>query len=606
MIGQHSYTAEDFKALEDSIQKIMHIKKIPGVQIAIVSKDSVIWNGNLGYADIKDSIPVTDQTMFRIGSTSKSFVAVSAMQLIEQGKLSLEDELKVVAPEVPFENPWEATNPIKLKHLLEHTTGFDDLHLRDYATNGENWTTLQGLEFNPTSRTARWEPGTHMSYCNSGPSIAAFMVEKKSMLSIEDYAEQNIFTPLGMAHSSYLLTDHVKKNLSKGYTDAEFTEAPYWHIIDRAAGSINSTALEMANYVRLFLNRGIFDSTQILSLESIERMEHPQTTLSAKSGHDEGYGCYIYSNCYKGVKMYGHNGAMGGFLNSMHYIPELGLGFAFTINNSGVGGFSEIQRQVYDFLIPDEMVKVAADFKADATIDPEMMGWYRSATTRSQMSRMIDWVVGGFNIMENGGKYYYKTLFGNAREVFPIKENVLLLENKNHRFTSIILLKDKKGNTIIQMPDFSGNYIKSSAPSIWGTIGIAILCLLILLSAIFAALAWIPIQIFGKEKISNIKVRIWTLITTLFLLGLFITFILASRSNAIEVLGNFTWWSFAIFAFSLLFGISSIITFVISLFSFRSTMNKAARIHQFLIASACLIATLFFYHWGFIGLMTWA
>ncbi|MBI9033232.1 MAG: serine hydrolase [Bacteroidales bacterium] len=606
LMAQAQFTTQDFKSLEDSIQKIMDQKKIPGVQIAIVNKDSILWNGNLGYADIKNQIPVTNETMFRIGSTSKSFVAISAMQLIEQGKLSLEDELKVVAPEVPFENLWEETNPIKLKHLLEHTTGFDDLRLRDYATNAENWTTLQGLEYHPESRVSRWEPGMYMSYCNTGPGIAAFMIEKKSMLTIEDYVKQNIFTPLEMVHSDYLLSDYVRKNLSKAYISAEYEEAPYWHIVDRAAGSINTTALEMGNYIRMLLNKGMHDSIQIISPESIERMQQAQTTLSAKAGLDEGYGCYLYSKQHKGIKMYAHNGGMQGFLNSMIYIPELGLGFNFTINNSGVGGLGDIEKIILNFLIPEEMVKTAADFKTDATISPEMMGWYRSTTSRMQMMRMADWLSNGFSLSEKDGKYFYKPLFGDSHEVYPVKENVLLYESKiSHNSTSLILLKDQQGNTIIQMPNYSGNFMKSSVIKIWGPIGIGILCIALMISALVASLIWIPKQIFSKTKIRNIKTRIWPLITVLFMIGLLITFMLVGNLDAINRLGHLSWWSFGLFAFSILFAVSSIITFAIALFSFGIKMNKAARIHQFLIASACLTITLFFIHWDIIGLMTW-
>ena len=126
------------------------------------------------------------------------------------------------------------------------------MHIKEYATNGEGWTTLEGLQFHPVSKTSRWPAGEHFSYCNSGPPAVAFVIEKITGETIEDFIDANIFKPLGMKHSSLLKTDYVDQHLSKGYSGEHNSEANYWHIIDRAAGSINSNATEMANYCLLY------------------------------------------------------------------------------------------------------------------------------------------------------------------------------------------------------------------------------------------------------------------------------------------------------------------------------------------------------------------
>ena len=96
-----------------------------------------------------------------IGSTSKIFVALAVLKLVEQGKLSLDDTLADLAPDVAFENPWEETHPIRVVHLLEHTTGWDDIHLPEYAHNQPDPVSLkEGLDFHPHSRISRWRPGS--------------------------------------------------------------------------------------------------------------------------------------------------------------------------------------------------------------------------------------------------------------------------------------------------------------------------------------------------------------------------------------------------------------------------------------------------------------
>ena len=99
--------AQDFSELVSSLDSLLKEEKIPGAQLAIVDlEDSLPRLANFGMADLKNDIPVTNQTMFRIGSITKSFIAISAMMMVEQGKLSLKDRLLDHTSEVPFENKW--------------------------------------------------------------------------------------------------------------------------------------------------------------------------------------------------------------------------------------------------------------------------------------------------------------------------------------------------------------------------------------------------------------------------------------------------------------------------------------------------------------------
>ncbi len=106
---------------EDSLRAIVYDHQLPGMAVAIVSWDSVVWQQGFGYADVEAMKPVTAQTMFRIGSVTKSFVALGILRLVEEGKLDLNDKVAELAPEVNIDNPWSATDPVRLVHLLEHT-----------------------------------------------------------------------------------------------------------------------------------------------------------------------------------------------------------------------------------------------------------------------------------------------------------------------------------------------------------------------------------------------------------------------------------------------------------------------------------------------------
>ncbi len=196
--------AQSIDELRQQLEKILKDTHTPGVSVAIVHRDGPEWVAGLGKADVASARPTTADTLFRIGSTSKAFTSLSILMLADQGKLSLDDPVHKLAPDAWFENPWESTDPVRVVNLLEHTTGWDDMHLREYAKQAPDSMTLrEGLDYDHHSRISRWRPGTRMAYCNSGPPVAAYIVEKLTGQRFEDYVQQNLFGPIGMKTATY-------------------------------------------------------------------------------------------------------------------------------------------------------------------------------------------------------------------------------------------------------------------------------------------------------------------------------------------------------------------------------------------------------------------
>src|SRR5690348_5894011 len=113
--------------LQKAIKSELDKNHVPGAGVALVSRGELLWCGGFGDADIASKKPVTCDTEFRVGSISKSFVALALLKLQEQGKIKLEARLHDVAPEIPMKNPWESVHPVRIVNLLEHTAGFDDM-----------------------------------------------------------------------------------------------------------------------------------------------------------------------------------------------------------------------------------------------------------------------------------------------------------------------------------------------------------------------------------------------------------------------------------------------------------------------------------------------
>src|SRR6185295_17618790 len=180
--------------LEVAIQKIILETNTPAVGIALVNREGPVWIAGLGKANIYEGSDADENTLFRVASVSKIFVALAILKLQEEGKLNLDDKIRDRIPEIAFENQWEATHPVRIVHLLEHTTGWDEIHLVEIAHNDPTPVSLkESLDFHPHSRISRWVPGTRKAYCNSGYAVAAFIVEKITGLKYEDYIKLNFF-----------------------------------------------------------------------------------------------------------------------------------------------------------------------------------------------------------------------------------------------------------------------------------------------------------------------------------------------------------------------------------------------------------------------------
>ena len=161
------------------IQEILDEYRIPGASIALVDRGRTIWAGGGGKADLAAGVDVTADHLFRFGSISKSFKRPGRAAGGQSGLLDLGTPVRELAPEIAFTNPWEATHPVTVAMLMEHTAGFDDLHFPELAVVDPEIGLAEGLAFHPHSRVSRWPPGNHMAYSNSGPSVRGIHAERE-------------------------------------------------------------------------------------------------------------------------------------------------------------------------------------------------------------------------------------------------------------------------------------------------------------------------------------------------------------------------------------------------------------------------------------------
>jgi CubicO group peptidase (beta-lactamase class C family) len=593
--------------LKSAVSAILEKYKVPGASIALVTKDQVVWTGGVGKADLATNRDVTADTMFRVGSITKGFVALSALQLAERGKLSLDEKVADVAPEIPVVNPWEATNPVTLAEVLEHTAGFDDFSLAefyDFDASPDNprsllWTLTH---FRGPER-VRWKPGTRMSYSNPGYGLAGYIVEKAAGVPLEDYMADNILRPLGMTHSDMRLTPAVKDALAQGYDQG--SPVPYFPIYLRPAGELKSSANEMARFVRMMLNRGELDGVRIVTPESITRMETPETSLAARAGLKDGYGLGNYEDEEEPLIQRGHDGGIDGFLSRYVYVPETGAGYFFSINDAsirGEGAVHELEHLLYAYMTRGAQAhqEPAAKLPPGAS---EWTGYYEFASPRQEKLRYLDLLFGGAFVSIKNGAIRVRSVFGAPRPLIPVGANLFRTEKSEE--ATAIFTTDSNGKVVMAMtmpPEIPVPFYFVKTNPVWPMTRLMLVlgAAVAMFSSIVFAFIWIPRMILGGD-VEHLAIRILPLLATVSLIA---AFAMALTSEPVY-LARIGAASLTYFVGTIAFAIFSLIGLALVLRSSPSPIHHGVRIHSFLVAMACVGLTSYLSYWGQIGVKFW-
>jgi len=599
--------AQSITELQQQLERILKDTHTPGVSVAIVHKDRAEWVAGLGKADVASGRATTADTLFRIGSTSKAFASLSILMLVDQGKLTLNDPVRKLAPEVWFENRWEATDPVRVVHLLEHTTGWDDMHLREYAKDWPaNLGVREGLDYDHHSRISRWRPGTRMSYCNSGPPVAAYIVEKITGQRFEDFVAQNLFLPIGMKTATYF--QPAAESTTILYHDDGETPYRYWNILLRPAGSINASANDMAAYVQFYLNRGAVNGKQIVPAADIERMEIPASTWAARDGMKYGYGLSNYWSVNEGFVYHGHNGGVEGGLTEMAYMPDYAVGYFYSINSGSDDAFEKVGKAIRAYVtrnLEKPALPTAAPLPAKAQ---EYAGWYEPDSPRVELADFLERLLGISWIHFKDGKLLMSNL-GEWNEVYiPVAGAQFRHISKKDPPAPVATFE-------LLTPNEEGRFVQAGAQTTmksipaWQAVGEIVLTVYAALSMI-AIVIYAPFWILGglskrRRRPAERGIRIWPLLAVLSLAAFVGIFIVCS-DDLIERMGNLTGWSMALCLSTVAYAVAAVMSAISVWRAPTEGVRRGVRRFSLVVTVALLITAVYLAYWGVIGLRTWA
>ena len=333
MPGNYDYAKEYLTWLT---HKEMKRNKVMGVSIAIVDDQKVVWAQGFGFSDVKNKIPATSETVYRIGSISKLFTVMAAMNLAEQGQVDIDRPLKNYLPQFSIRTRFPDSGPITPRTIMTHHSGLPSSLPKGMWTSEPPATLLYRLKEEYTAYPTNYI----LAYSNTGMALLGLMVEQVSNTDFCEYVEQSILSPIGMQQSSFKRTPVVDGLLSKGYRDGkEMDQVP---LRDVSAGSMFSNVNDLCRFMQMVFAEGKVGNRQILRPETIAEMLRPQNQdISLDFSNLVGLGWFLkkfnLSNGLGELIVAGHDGGTPLFRTSLVILPGKKLGVV-VLTNSTEGG----------------------------------------------------------------------------------------------------------------------------------------------------------------------------------------------------------------------------------------------------------------------------
>jgi CubicO group peptidase (beta-lactamase class C family) len=341
-------TAEDLGPFLDGLMKAeLAWHDIAGGIVTVVKDGQILLCKGYGYADFgRRQTVVPDRTLFRPGSITKLFTAIAVMQLVEAGKIDLDRD---VNDYLDFKIPATFLQPITMRNLLTHTAGFD-MRIRNlFVSRREELRPLRDYLI-AEMPDRLFSPGAVPAYSNYGLSLAGYIVERVSGVPLKEYVRYQIFRPLQMEHSTFdqPLPEDLLPDMSNGYKTASGPGGGFEFIQAVPAGALSTTGIDMGRFMAALLNQGALEGAQIISADSLQKMEDRVLVLDPKLN---AMGLVFMERRPSGPRIIGHAGDTVYFHSDLILIPEQRVGFFVSLNSAGKNGH----------LIPEQIVQAFVD-----------------------------------------------------------------------------------------------------------------------------------------------------------------------------------------------------------------------------------------------------
>lgn len=323
------------------VENLITETQTPGLAIAVFKNNEISYSKTFGKLDVNSDKKVDENTLFAIGSISKSFTSAALAMLVDQGKINWDDKVLSYLQEFQLYDPW-VTREFTIRDLLLHHTGYDWTAFGTlyYGTNLSRYEILKRLKYLKPETSFR----SKLAYQNITYMIAGLIIEQVSGQTFEKFIEKNIFKPIGM-NQSFAEFSNTQTNVNlasphilKNNTIQKVNHRNYEGI--GPAGAIYSTAKEMACFGQFIINQGIVDKDTLIAPKIFSEVFKPHIYFPL-FGYSEfehyGFGWFLSSQ--SGYKIIEHSGGVDGFSANIVLVPEINLGIVVLCNQDSYAPF---------------------------------------------------------------------------------------------------------------------------------------------------------------------------------------------------------------------------------------------------------------------------
>jgi len=378
------------RLMDSWIRNQLAFRQLPGLAVAVVAGDEVVWAQGFGYADLAKKTPVTPETLFRMASNSKMFTALAILQLRDAGKLSLDDPVSKHLPWFRVKGEFEDGQPITIRHLITHTSGLPRESASPYWSSFD-FPTREQLRERVQIQEAAYAPSVRWKYSNLALSIVGEVVEATSGEPYVQYIDQHLFRPLGMTASSMVPSDEDKRKLATGYArrmpDGSRAATPFTDCRGiAAAAGLTSNAMDMAKFMIAMMKRGkaaeggALRGTTLADMQRVHWLEPNWTS---------GWGLGFSVRKLGERTIVGHGGSLAGYKTQTSFSPADRVGVVVLTNGDESNPVGFVNR-LYADLIP-AVVKASKPAEKKPEWKPEWsayVGRYRGNFSESEVMQL--------------------------------------------------------------------------------------------------------------------------------------------------------------------------------------------------------------------------
>ena len=416
-------------SIDDRFGKALGEEGLSGAVWSTVTPEDGIETGAAGIKHAATGERMTNATRTQTGSVTKVVVAIGVLHLVTEGKLPLDADVAKLLPQLEFDNPWAASHPVTVRHLLDHTAGLENFRLSQLfsqrasptAPLAENILVHEGL------LRVRMRPGRNYAYSNTGYILLAMVIEAVTGQPYERYMDQSVLAPLGMHDSTFAYRTQQGADadlaLAMGHLDGQ-RPYPVTPSFMRPVEQFATTAGDMGRFMQFLLGDGKVGDQVFVAPQLLAALTPPRGTEAANHGLEAGHGLALAVRDRNGVIGACHPGGTVGFRSMLCIYPQSGTGFFVAFNtDSETADYERFNRMLIAHLAMPPATPVPT-----ATSTSDLSPWhgiYVPITSGVASLAWIDVVFNATHVGAAGNGLLLRTLQADPVTLSPVGPSLL-------------------------------------------------------------------------------------------------------------------------------------------------------------------------------------